>query len=51
MLQFGSVALINDPIATAYEKLFFANRHKRVLGIDPNVRPTVVTDAADIAPA
>jgi fructokinase len=45
MLQFGSVALINDPIATAYEKLFFANRHRRVLGIDPNVRPTVVTDA------
>jgi len=47
MLQFGSVALINDPIASAYERLFFENRHKRVLGIDPNVRPTVVTDAAD----
>jgi fructokinase len=47
MLQFGSVALINDPIASAYERLFFANRHKRVLGIDPNVRPTVVTDAAE----
>lgn len=47
MLQFGSVALINDPIASAYEALFFANRHKRVLGIDPNVRPTVVTDAAE----
>ena len=45
MLQFGSVALINDPIASAYEKLFFANRHKRVLGIDPNVRPTIVSDA------
>jgi fructokinase len=47
MLQFGSVALINDPIASAYEKLFFANRNKRVLGIDPNVRPTVVTDAVE----
>jgi fructokinase len=47
MLQFGSVALINDPIASAYERLFFENRHKRVLGIDPNVRPTVVTDAAE----
>ena len=45
MLQFGSVALINDPIASAYERLFFANRHKRVLGIDPNVRPTIVGDA------
>lgn len=44
MLWAGSVALINDPIASAYEKLFFANRHKRVLGTDPNVRPTVVTD-------
>jgi fructokinase len=47
MLQFGSVSLINDPIASAYEALFFANRHKRVLGIDPNVRPTIVSDAAD----
>ena len=48
MLWAGSVALINDPIASAYERLFFANRHKRVLGIDPNVRPTVVTDADGI---
>jgi fructokinase len=47
MLWAGSVALINEPIASAYEKLFFANRHKRVLGMDPNVRPTVVTDAAE----
>jgi fructokinase len=47
MLWAGSVALINDPIASAYEKLFLANRHKRVLGMDPNVRPTVVTDSAE----
>lgn len=47
MLQFGSVALINDPIASAYEKLFFDNKHHRVLGLDPNVRPTVVSDPAD----
>ena len=47
MLWTGSVALINEPIASAYEKLFFANRHKRVLGMDPNVRPTVVADAAE----
>jgi fructokinase len=47
MLWAGSVALINEPIASAYEKLFFANRHKRVLGMDPNVRPTVVADAAE----
>jgi fructokinase len=47
MLQFGSVSLINDPIASAYERLFFANRYKRVLGLDPNVRPTVVNDAVE----
>jgi fructokinase len=45
MIWTGSVALINDPIATAYEKLYFDNKGKRVLGMDPNVRPTVVTDA------
>jgi fructokinase len=44
MLWMGSVALINDPIASAYEKMFFADKGKRVLGMDPNVRPTVVTD-------
>lgn len=47
MLQFGSVALINDPIASAYEKLFRANKHRRVLGIDPNVRPTIVKDPVE----
>jgi len=46
MIWTGSVALINDPIAAAYEKLYFDNKGKRVLGMDPNVRPTVVTDAA-----
>ena len=46
MIWTGSVALINDPIASAYEKLYFDNKGKRVLGMDPNVRPTVVTDAA-----
>ncbi|MDQ0393118.1 carbohydrate kinase family protein [Labrys monachus] len=46
MIWTGSVALINDPIASAYEKLYFDNKGRRVLGMDPNVRPTVVTDAA-----
>lgn len=41
----GSVALINEPIASRYEALYFANRHHRVIGMDPNVRPTVVRDA------
>ena len=45
MLWTGSVALINDPIASAYETLFLANKGHRVLGMDPNVRPTVVGDA------
>jgi fructokinase len=45
MIWTGSVALINDPIASAYEKLYFDSKGKRVLGMDPNVRPTVVKDA------
>jgi fructokinase len=45
MIWTGSVALINDPIASAYEKLYFGNKGKRVLGMDPNVRPTVVGNA------
>jgi fructokinase len=45
MIWTGSVALINDPIASAYEKLYFDNKGIRVLGIDPNARHTAVSDA------
>lgn len=47
MIWTGSVALINDPIASAYETLYFASKGQRVLGMDPNVRPTVVGDAVE----
>jgi fructokinase len=39
------VAPIPSPIASEYEKLYFESKGKRVLGMDPNVRPTVVKDA------
>jgi fructokinase len=44
MLQFGSVSLIGDPGAANLEALFHANKGKRVLGIDPNCRPTLIKD-------
>jgi fructokinase len=44
MLQFGSVSLIGDPGATNLEALFHANKGHRVLGIDPNCRPSLVRD-------
>jgi fructokinase len=46
MLQFGSVSLIGDPGGANLERLFHAHRGRRVLGIDPNVRPTLVRDGA-----
>ncbi len=46
MLQFGSVSLIGDPGAANLEALFHANKGHRVLGIDPNCRPTLVKDKA-----
>ena len=45
MIWTGSVALINDPIASAYERLYSDNKGLRVLGMDPNARPAVVSDA------
>jgi fructokinase len=44
MLQFGSVSLIGDPGASNLEALFHANKGHRVLGIDPNCRPSLVKD-------
>jgi fructokinase len=49
MLQFGSVSLIGDPGATNLEALFHANKGHRVLGIDPNCRPTLVKDKPSYA--
>jgi fructokinase len=49
MLQFGSVSLIGDPGAANLEALFHANKGHRVLGIDPNCRPTLVRDKAAYA--
>jgi fructokinase len=44
MLQFGSVSLIGDPGGANLEALFHSNKGHRVLGIDPNCRPTLVKD-------
>jgi fructokinase len=43
-LTFGSYTLAVEPVASAY--LVLANReaHRRVISIDPNIRPTVIGD-------
>lgn len=44
MLHFGSIALLGDPAADRFEALMRNNRGRRVVSLDPNVRPSVVRD-------
>ena len=43
-LHFGSISLINDPAASAFERLAFCEKGRRVISIDPNIRPSLVSD-------
>lgn len=43
-LQVGSISLVGEPAASRIERLFLAERGRRVLSIDPNIRPSVVPD-------
>lgn len=43
-LHFGSISLISEPAAASYEKLAKREKEKRILSIDPNIRPTLVSD-------
>ena len=49
-LHFGSYCLAAAPVADAAAALAQANR-RRFISVDPNVRPTVVPDAGDLARA
>ncbi len=43
-LHFGSISLIHDPAASTLEKLARREKKQRVISIDPNIRPTLVSD-------
>ncbi len=45
-LHFGSISLLREPAATAYADLMRRERGRRVLSLDPNLRPGLVKDEA-----
>lgn len=44
-LQFGSIALLHQPAGSRILDLVAAERGRRVIAFDPNVRPTLIADA------
>jgi fructokinase len=45
-LHFGSISLVREPGATAYEQLLRREAGRRVISLDPNVRPSLISDRA-----
>jgi fructokinase len=45
-LHFGSISLIPEPCGGTYESLLTKASKSRVISIDPNIRPTLITDKA-----
>ncbi len=43
-LHFGSLSLVLEPVATTLELLMHRERDKRVIVVDPNVRPKLIPD-------
>lgn len=43
-LQFGSISLMQEPVASTLESLMRREEGRRVLSLDPNVRPGMITD-------
>jgi len=43
-LFFGGISLVGDPCGTAYEALMLQNAASRVTMVDPNIRPSFITD-------
>lgn len=44
-LHFGAISLIPEPCGTAYETLLLREADKRVISLDPNIRPGFIRDA------
>ncbi len=45
-LHFGSISLVREPGASAFEALMRREHGRRVLSLDPNVRPSLIADRA-----
>jgi len=43
-LHFGSISLLLEPGATALETLLLRESRKKIISLDPNVRPTLVSE-------
>ncbi|PIB25224.1 hypothetical protein BFP76_01085 [Amylibacter kogurei] len=43
---FGGISLCNDPAGNTYEQVCVANAAKKVIMIDPNIRPSFIDDTA-----
>lgn len=43
-LFFGGISLVGEPCGSAYEALMAQNRAERAIMIDPNIRPSFITD-------
>ncbi len=44
-LHFGAISLIPEPCGTAYETLLMREADRRVISLDPNIRPGFIKDA------
>jgi len=45
-LHFGAISLISEPCGSTYETLMHREHKSRVISLDPNIRPSFITDAA-----
>ncbi len=45
-LHFGSISLVREPGATVYEQMMRREAGRRVISLDPNVRPGLIRDQA-----
>jgi len=43
-LHFGSISLMQEPGASSYEHLMRRESGRRVISLDPNIRPTLIPD-------
>ncbi|AJY45340.1 carbohydrate kinase family protein [Martelella endophytica] len=44
-MHFGAISLIPEPCGSTYEALLMREADHRVISLDPNIRPTFITDA------
>ena len=44
-MHFGAISLIPEPCGSTYEALLMREAGKRVISLDPNIRPSFITDA------